>query len=234
MPNLPPIEVLFALAIVIFFAIGIHEYCHCKFADMAGDPTPRFYGRVTLDLTKHFEPMGTFMIAFSSLTGVGIGWGKPAPINPEKMRNPRFDTFVAVAAGPLSNLVQAIIYALILRIFLSSGVFSVNDVLDALFREHKSIPFLAALLTLGVQVNLGLALFNLIPFGVLDGHWLVGLMLPEKQRYYWFRFNRTYGWMIFVGIILIDQIANIGILGRIVWPPFAFLFKLLTGIPLPI
>lgn len=229
MPPLPPPEILVALAIVIFFAIGIHEYCHCKFADMAGDPTPRFYGRVTLNLTKHFEPMGTFMIAFSSLTGVGIGWGKPAPINPEKMRNPRVDTFVAVAAGPLSNLVQAIIYALLIRIMISAGAFGVVDVYEALLREQGS--FLAALLTLGVSVNLGLALFNLIPFGVLDGHWLVGLLLPEKQRFYWFRFNRTYGWMIFVGIILIDQIAHVGILSRLVWPPFSFLFKLLTGIP---
>jgi Zn-dependent protease len=230
MPPLPSPEILVALAIVIFLGIGIHEYCHCKFADMAGDPTPRFYGRVTLDLTKHFEPLGTIMIAFSSLTGIGIGWGKPAPINPEKMRNPRVDTFVAVAAGPMSNLVQALIYALIMRVMLSGGAFDVRDVIDALNRRPGD--FLPALLTLGVQVNLGLALFNLIPFGVLDGHWLVGLLLPEKQRFYWFKFNRTYGWMIFVGIILLDQISNLGILSRLVWPPFAFLFKLLTGIPL--
>ena len=227
---LPPPEILIALAIVIFFAIGLHEYCHCKFADMAGDPTPRFYGRVTLNLTKHFEPMGTLMIAISSLSGIGIGWGKAAPINPEKMRNPRVDTFVAVAAGPLSNLAQAIIYALVIRISINAGLFGVDDVFRALLREQGQ--FFPALLTLGVSVNLGLALFNLIPFGVLDGHWLVGLMLPEKQRFYWFKFNRSYGWMIFVGIILLDQVANLGILSRIVWPPFSYLFKLLTGIPI--
>ncbi len=230
MGPLPPPEILFSLAIVIFFAIGIHEYCHCKFADMAGDPTPRFYGRVTLDLTKHFEPMGTLMIAISSLSGIGIGWGKPAPINPQKMRNPRFDTFVAVAAGPLSNVAQAIVYALLIRLSISGGAFTPDEVYGALFREQ--VPFLPALLTIGVSVNLGLALFNLIPFGVLDGHWLVGLMLPEKQRFYWFKFNRSYGWMIFVGIILMDQIGKLGILSRVVWPPFAYLFKLLTGIPL--
>src|SRR6186997_2172011 len=111
-PNqLPPPEILFALALVIFFAIGIHEYCHCKFADMAGDPTPAFYGRVTLNLFKHFDPIGTIMIIISSLYGVGIGWGKPAPINPSKMNNPKWDTFIAVAVGPLSNLLQATIFA---------------------------------------------------------------------------------------------------------------------------
>lgn len=227
---LPPPEILFALAIAIFFGIGIHEYCHCKFADLAGDPTPRMYGRVTLNLFKHFDPLGTIMIAISSLAGVGIGWGKPAPIDPRKMRNPRFDTFVAVAMGPISNLIQAIVYALLLRFFMNQGVFGVDSVIRALLREE--VAFLPALLTLGISVNLGLALFNLIPFGVLDGHWLVGLSLPEKQRHYWFRFNRSYGWMIFVGIILLDQIANLGILGAIIWPPFSFLFRLLTGIAL--
>ena len=225
MPStMPPPDVLIALAIVIFFGIGIHEYCHCKFADMAGDPTPRFYGRVTLNLFKHFDPLGTLMIIISSLSGVGFGWGKPAPINPQKMRNPRWDTFVAVAAGPLSNLVQATVYAMFLRICLSQGAFGANDVFLALGRE--STGFLPTLLTLGISVNLGLALFNLIPLGVLDGHWLVGLLLPDKQQHYWFKFNRTYGWMILVAIIFLGQ----GLLAKIVGPPFVFLFKLLTGI----
>lgn len=227
MPMQSP-EVLFALAIVIFFAIGLHEYAHCKFADMAGDPTPSFYGRVTLNLFKHFDPLGTLMIFISSMTGVGIGWGKPAPINPQKMRNPRFDTFVAVAMGPISNILQAIVYAFILRFAMAGGSITANDVFGALGREP--VGFLPLLLTLGISVNIGLALFNLIPFGVLDGHWLVGLMLPEKQRHYWFKFNRTYGWMIFVGIILLDQLGNLGILWAMVGPPFLFLFRLLTGI----
>lgn len=230
MGPLPPPEILFSLAIVIFFAIGIHEYCHCKFADMAGDPTPRFYGRVTLNLTKHFEPLGTFMIAFTSLVGVGIGWGKPAPINPEKMRNPRWDTFVAVAAGPLSNLVQATIFALFLRVGLQQGLISLGDVELALNRSIGA-SFIPSLLTLGVLVNLSLALFNLIPFGILDGHWLVGLLLPEKQRFYWFKFNRSYGWMILIGVILLGQLSGFSLIGRLIGPPLFYMFRLLTGIP---
>src|ERR1019366_3379020 len=99
-------QVALAQIIVLFFGIGLHEYAHCKFADLAGDPTPRYYGRVTLNLTKHFDPLGTLMMIVSSLTGYGIGWGKPAPINPKKMKNPRIDTFIAVAAGPITNLLQ--------------------------------------------------------------------------------------------------------------------------------
>ena len=75
--------------IVIFFAIGLHEYAHCKMADVAGDPTPRYYGRVTLNLFKHFDPVGTMMIIITTLYGFGIGWGKPAPMDARKMKNPR-------------------------------------------------------------------------------------------------------------------------------------------------
>jgi len=102
--QLPPPPVMLAIGIVIFLAIGLHEYAHAKVADAAGDPTPSFYGRVTLNLTKHFELMGTIMIIFTSIFGVGIGWGKPVPMNPSKMRNPRWDHFLAVLAGPLTNV----------------------------------------------------------------------------------------------------------------------------------
>lgn len=75
----PPLPNILAMIIVIFFAIGLHEYAHCKFADMAGDPTPRMYGRVTLNLFKHFDPLGSIMILFTVLNGFGIGWEDPRP-----------------------------------------------------------------------------------------------------------------------------------------------------------
>lgn len=219
---------LLAIGIVIFFAIGIHEYCHCKFADMAGDPTPSFYGRVTLNLFKHFDPLGTIMIVVSSLSGYGLGWGKPAPINPSKMNNPRWDTFIAVAAGPLSNLLQATIFAFVLRFVMRSGIVSIQDVNLAWYRGDTT--FLAALLVLGIIINLSLFLFNLLPFGILDGHWLVGQLLPDKQRLHWYRFNRLYGWQILVGLILLDQFAHAGILSSLIRPPLFGLFALLTGL----
>lgn len=230
MPPLPPFEVILAIAVVIFFAIGLHEYAHCKFADMAGDPTPGIYGRVTLKLWKHFEPAGTAMMVFSSLFGYGIGWGRPAPINPAKMRNPRWDTFAAVAAGPISNLLQAVLYAFALRFALSAGAVGVDGVLAALDRDHTT--FLAALLTMGVFLNLSLALFNLIPLGPLDGHWLVAAFLPEKQAYYWNNWHRRYGGQILIAIVLFSQVSRVPILGRITLPILFRLFSLFTGIPL--
>src|ERR1019366_9552901 len=115
-------QVALAQIIVLFFGIGLHEYAHCKFADLAGDPTPRYYGRVTLNLFKHFDPIGAMFILFTVLGGFGLGWGKASPMDPRKMRNPRWDWFIAVIAGPLSNVLQAVIYAMVLRVTLRSGI----------------------------------------------------------------------------------------------------------------
>lgn len=221
MGQLPPLPEMIAIAIVIFFGIGLHEYAHCKMADAAGDPTPGSYGRVTLDLTKHFELMGTIMIILTSISGFGIGWGKPAPMDPRKMRNPRWDLFAAVAAGPISNLLQASFYAMILR-------FAPASLLQS--------EFALMLLWYGVVINLSLCFFNLVPFGPLDGHWLVGQLLPEKQRFYWYRFNRTVGMMgLFAVIILSDLIHKQGgpdLVGLLIRRPVAYTFQFLTGVPL--
>ena len=209
---------MIATVVILFLGIGLHEYAHCKFADMAGDPTPAYYGRVTLDLTKHFEISGVIMMIITSLVGFGIGWGKASPINPNKMRNPRVDTFVAVAAGPVSNLCQATIYALMLRIAFHVGL------LQELPTDARL--FVGYLLVGGVAINLALAIFNLIPFGPLDGHWLVGLLLPEKPRYYWFRFNRQVGMMGLFLVVFLLQARGI----RLTQGPVNYVFHLLTGV----
>src|SRR3569832_101683 len=172
--HLPPVPFILAEIIILFLAIGLHEFAHCKMADLAGDPTPRFYGRVTLNLFKHFDLIGSIMILITTFYGYGIGWGKPAPMDSRKMHNPQWDFFAAVAAGPISNFFQAAIYATILRILLAAH----SPVLG------QSL-FLLLLLTNGVIINLSLMFFNLIPLGPLDGHWLVGQLLPDQQRYRW-------------------------------------------------
>ena len=82
MESLPLILITF---VVLFLGIGLHEYAHCKVAELMGDPTPREMGRVTLNLFKHFDPAGTVMIIVTSIIGFGIGWGKPAPANPNRI-----------------------------------------------------------------------------------------------------------------------------------------------------
>lgn len=216
--NIPPMPILLANIVVLFLAIGLHEYAHCKFADMAGDPTPRFYGRVTLNLTKHFEPVGTMMMIITSLAGFGIGWGRAAPANPSKMRNPRWDFFLSVLAGPFSNIVQAVIYAVLFRLAVKFGVFA-GPPPDAIQE------FIRAWLVLGVAINLALAFFNLIPFGPLDGHYLLGLLLPERQRHAWFVFNRQIGMAGLFLVVILLQASGIALTAG----PVSAAFHYLTG-----
>jgi Zn-dependent protease len=230
MRELPPPDVILAIGIIIFLAIGIHEYSHAKFADMAGDPTPRLQGRVTLNLTRHFEPIGTLMILLTSLTGYGIGWGKPVQVNPLKMRNMVWDHFASVAAGPLSNFLQAIIWGLMLRVSLRQGLISDEQVYMSLLRE--SAGFFPLLCTLGVLINLSLFFFNLIPLGPLDGHWLVGAFLPIRTRERWYLWNRHYGTPALIALVILGQISGVRTITLFLGPAVSKTFTFITGIPL--
>lgn len=210
-----------AALLVIFLAIGIHEYCHAKFADMAGDPTPGIYGRVTLNLFKHFDPVGTIFILITVFAGFGIGWGKPVPMDPRKMRNPKWDHFTAVLAGPMSNIVQAVVWALIFR-----GVLAVAP---GVFQSGTVGEFFALFLLFGVSINIGLFLFNLLPIGPLDGMWILGTFLPEKSRWAWTKWNLTAGQFVFLGLILLGPMIGINIVGGVIGPIMVQLRQILVG-----
>jgi Zn-dependent protease len=224
--SLPPTQII-AIAFVIFFGIGLHEYAHCKFADMAGDPTPGIYGRVTLNLTKHFELFGTLMMMFSMATGYGIGWGKPAPINPDRMRNPRWDLFAAVAAGPVSNLLQACIYGFLGRLLIQTDQITLGTIEGAM--RGRSDDLIAAIVGYGVSLNLSLAFFNLIPIAPLDGHWLVGQLLSGTTRDKWYLYSRRYGPIALMTIIIGGQLVGISVVYMVIRPAIEPLERILLG-----
>lgn len=199
--------------VVLILAIGLHEYGHAKFADLAGDDTPRLMGRVTLNPLAHLDPIGTVLMAVSSWVGFGIGWGKPVMVRPDRMRNPRWDHFVSVLAGPAMNFIQAVFYALVLRILMAMGMADVASGLGTGFASY-----LVIFLVLGISINVGLMLFNLIPLGPLDGHWLVGAFLPDKLRLQWYRFNQGIGSLLFVGLVLIPRGSQFDLLGGVLQP----------------
>jgi Zn-dependent protease len=217
------VQQIVAFALALFLGIGLHEYSHCKTAELMGDPTPRERGRVTLNLFKHFDVMGTVMILVASFIGLGIGWGNPAPMNPGRMRSPRWGFFTAVLAGPVSNVSQAFVWAGLYRL--------VKLAPETAFNGNSAGLLFPCLV--GVFVNLGLAVFNLIPIGPLDGKWLLGLLMPPQSMRKWFEFNTRYGGMLLITMVVVSQLADMNGYANPLWlilgPPVMTAAKVLTG-----
>ncbi|MDO8683562.1 MAG: site-2 protease family protein [Armatimonadota bacterium] len=189
----------------VLIALTVHEFAHAKSAQLAGDDTAERMGRVTLNPLAHLDPIGTLMIIMSSLSGFGIGWGKPVPVNKLKLRHPRWDDVKVSLWGPLSNLTLGITCGLIIRFFpLATGAYS-------------------DLLITGVLVNLGLAIFNLIPISPLDGSHIMSGLLPAEQAVVYERFMFRYGQLILLGMIFMAP----GVIGVIIAGPTLAILKLL-------
>jgi Zn-dependent protease len=195
---------------VLIIAITIHEFAHAITADRLGDPTPRREGRISLLPPDHLDPVGTIMMVISSITGFGIGWGKPVMTNPGNFRNPRRDGAIVAIAGPISNVLQAIVFALIVRVV-------------GLPDDVSGMTPLMTFLLLGVTINLSLAFFNMIPIAPLDGHWILAAVLPYEQAMSYLTWMRAYGPFVFLGVIFFAP----GLLSKIIGPPVDYCMRLL-------
>jgi len=187
--------VLTLLALVI--SISIHEFAHAWSAYELGDSTARNAGRLTLNPVVHFDPLGAAMILFMVISGWGIGWGKPVPVNPYNLRTePRLGMGLTSAAGPFSNLVLAALAAIPLRL---------------------GWPMPAPVTTfffVMVIVNVSLAIFNLIPLPPLDGFSVLqGLLATFRTRWAYEWANKldrvaAYGPMLLLGLLAIGWLLS--------------------------
>jgi Zn-dependent protease len=155
----------------------VHEAAHAVMADRCGDPTARLMGRATLNPLAHIDPIGTVvlpLLMMATRIPFLFGWAKPVPFNPRNLRNLRRDPALIALAGPLSNLLLALTFAVILRIVVvASGIAPDAEIFGALFMIAFSM----------VLINLALMAFNLIPIPPLDGgHLLHPLLPPSGQR----------------------------------------------------
>ena len=205
------------LSIVLGFAVllvslSVHEAAHAWTAERLGDPTARLEGRVSLNPIVHIDPIGTLLLPlvamFSHLPI--IGWAKPVPVRPQYLRSPRRDFMLVAAAGPASNALQAVVAAVALR-----AVWSFGQPL-----EHAWAITAIDLLALAVQINVLLALFNLIPVPPLDGgNVLAGLLPPGAAA--GFVQLRRYGFLVLYALILT------GALNALIVPPTNLFMRLL-------
>ena len=172
-----PIAFLLALA-GLLLSISLHETAHCFVTDKLGDPTPRVRGRLTLDPRAHLDPLGVLLIVLT-----GFGWGKAAPYDPYNLKSPVRDTALIAIAGPLTNILIAVIISLLSSAFPGSMIF-------ALFAQYL------------IYVNLALAIFNLIPVYPLDGGKVMRAILPKMASIEYEDVMERYGNAILLFLIL--------------------------------
>lgn len=204
------LPVYLALFAILLASLSIHEAAHAWAADRLGDPTARLLGRLTLNPVAHIDPIGTLLLpAIAIFTRLPIiGWAKPVPVNLNQLRHPRRDFMYIAAAGPASNLVQAVMLAAVAWLMYPGGL-------------ERSV--VAQLIGLGVQINVLLALFNLIPVPPLDGGNVIGGLLPERVADAYDRLVRPWGFLILYGFLLS------GLFARLILPPAFYI----TGMLLP-
>lgn len=215
MQELNVIQQVAVWALPVLFAITVHEVAHGWVARQLGDPTAMMLGRLTLNPFKHIDPIGTVLVplALIALGGVIFGWAKPVPITAENLRHPKRDMALVAAAGPVSNLVMAILWALIMK-----AALMLPDGLRGL-----TLP-LTYMGWAGININVLLMVLNLLPVPPLDGSRVVAGFLPDRLAWKYSRIENY-------GLIILLLLMVSGILGKIMSPPVEFvqntLFRLL-------
>ncbi len=215
---MPDIDIagIFIAFIVLLFSLTVHEAAHAWTADRLGDPTARLLGRVSLNPMVHADLIGTIvfpLIAMVSSVPL-LGWAKPVPVNVARLGHPRRDFVLVAAAGPLSNLVIALVAAVVWRVL--TGVPQTGD------GPQIATPLLL-IASLALTLNVMLAVFNMIPIPPLDGGNVLSGLLPRPLAATYNALIRPYGFIILYALMLS------GALVYIVGPPAGFLMSVLRG-----
>jgi Zn-dependent protease len=180
--------------LILLFSLTIHESAHAWTADRLGDPTARLLGRVSLNPLVHIDPIGTILFPLLGLFSPVplIGWAKPVPVNISRLRRHRRDYVLVAAAGPASNLLLAL---------LASSVLSLLPAPEAAVESVRRLGYPASMAMLIIQINVFLAVFNMVPVPPLDGgNVLAGLLPPQLGGV--IDGLRPYGFLILYALLL--------------------------------
>lgn len=200
---------LVSFCLALAAAITFHEFSHALGATLQGDTTAKDQGRLTLSPLAHLDRVGSFMILFA-----GFGWGRPTPVDPARLRaGPRTGMAVVSLAGPISNVLAAMIFA----IPINTGLVQAAYVRSPVFLGQPGDIF-GHLLASAIFWNLLLAAFNLIPVAPLDGFKVAVGILPREIAWSFARLER-YGPAILFSVIFLDIfVLRLGILARVIGP----------------
>lgn len=201
--------ILLSYAVLILVLLPVHEFAHAFAADRQGDPTPRYQGRLTLNPFAHLDLLGSVMLVLC-----GIGYARPVPVNPRNFKHPRKGMVLTALAGPVSNLLMAAAALGLFRILL-------------LFADDTVIGYAYIMLVqVFAGVNIGLAVFNLLPIPPLDGSRIFEPLLPAKWSYYVSRYQQyiTLGVLVLLLTGILD--VPLDFLRRTVGGFLCFLFRM--------
>ncbi len=171
---------------LLIISITVHEFAHAKTAQKLGDPTAAMAGRVSLNPLRHLDPIGSLCMLF-----FGFGWGKPVPVAVLNFKNPKRGSALVALAGPVSNLIMACLWGLLL---------------GALYPILPYGGYFRQLLVIAVQLNCVLCVFNLLPITPLDGSRILALVLPNKIYYKMLKYERVF--FIILVVLMLLNILN--------------------------
>lgn len=174
---------VFASVFVVFCTLPIHEYAHALVATKLGDQTPRLQGRLSLNPMHHLDPIGALMIIL-----LGFGYAKPVAVNARNFKNPKVGMALTALAGPCANLLMALIFLLLKNIVMAISTTNVLAIALLYF------------FVFAASINVGLAVFNLLPIPPLDGSRILQLIIPQK---YYFKFMQYERYIILVVFALL-------------------------------
>ena len=193
-------EILIILIPALVLSLCVHEYAHGIIAYYYGDDTAYRHGRLTLNPLKHLDPIGSLMLLF-----IGFGYAKPVPVNPFNLNNPKKDIIKVAAAGPISNLILSFM-----------GLFALY-LIAALYPSILSSKSVRIFIEIFIQINIFLAIFNLIPVYPLDGGQIFGTIISKYNPNFSSQL-REYGPKVLLGVILFGLISGFSIIGMVLIP----------------
>ena len=203
-------EKLVVHLLVLVFSVVAHEYAHGLAAYRLGDDTARLHGRLTMNPLNHIDPVGSLLVPVVLFItgGMMFGWAKPVPVRVGKLNDPKNDHPKVAAAGPLANLMLALISAVGLGVVAIVGGMLPRGA-AALESGASPLAFLVQLLQTGILLNVMLAMFNLVPVPPLDGSWILSRFLPVGARIPYENLRR-YGFLPVIAFLVLLQVSPVG------------------------